>query len=145
MKKYLLILMLFISIPLFAVEKGEINQLFAMKAGWGTDTGGLGIGIEYKYKFIGFNLGGGYANDSFNYSIGLRGYYDYHPHAAFFAEVSYGAVEKKEEGKGNNYGPVLLGGIITSFNHIFAELSVGGGFIDTRFVVLYQLSIGLSF
>lgn len=142
MKTLLVILLMFLSVSVFSLEPyyskdGEIQNYLTIKGGLGPETGGLyGVGFEYKYRFVGLTAGIGYVNEVITYSGGLRGYWNFTSHAAFFCSIGYGT---------DVNSPFVLGGIVTVFSGVYAEAGLGISFIDNEMLDVYQLSLGLAF
>ena len=143
MKKVVMIIFLFIlPISLFSVESGDpVHTYFASKIGYGPDTGGLGLDLEWKINFASFRLGAGYYNGKASGSIGARAYWNATKNVAGFIGINYGAVSNYGL-YDNSYMPYATFGVISVMGGFFAEISVGITYVDGAIKELYQSSLG---
>lgn len=127
------------------VKAGDpIHTYFATKIGYGPETGGVGLELEWKINFASFRLGAGYYNGKAAGSIGARAYWNATKNVAGFIGISYGAVDNYDL-YNNSYKPYMIFGVASVLGGVFAELSVGFTYIDGQIKEVYQSSIGIAF
>jgi len=133
-----------LSLPLFSVEKGDpIHSYFVPKIGYGPDTGGVGLDLEWKINFASFRIGAGYFNNEICGSVGARAYWNATKNVAGFIGINYGAVESYEYN--TIYKPYMTFGVVSVVKGLFAELSIAIYYGDNGVEEIYQSSLGWAF
>jgi len=131
MKKMFLVLLLILIFTGF-VAAIDVHNFTAVKLGYGNETGGTGVAIEFKANHMGLVAGAGYFGGNLDGSIGLKGYIDTSDTGAVFASINYGMIGYEWSSlDGENitvYAPYFLIGYTgVSKSGFFYDASLGYG------------------
>ena len=153
----LLLLVLFTSL-ISAEEVNKIQNFVALKAGYGNETGGLGVALDLKFDVIGLTFGAGYFEGTTGYDLGVKLYADLSSNWSLFGSMEYGLLANTYSYTYDYYGNYnsssgtifgiyfLLGAAYVSDNGLYLDSGLGMSVGDNNSGILAgQASIGLVF